>query len=345
MLLLSWHFSNICMYKFHIYQEFQMSLLKRLSLLLFAALPLLIGSSNPIPPEDNPFTFTNFTTFSPGTVVTVNLYLYNNTRAEFKFALLKITDPLSFYSGLSSGYTFDIWGKDKDILLRYTEKVREWSDYIAGSYSYGKGNVTIGKIDEPGIYIVQAIRGEQVAYCAVVVSDNAIVYKNSASQVLAFLTNVKTSEFLKDVKFTLVYNKVTTSILSDKEGLALFNIKGSGNQDFESRPLLAAQTGKETIISNPYFYFGGGGANQLTAYIYTNQPIYRPGQNVFFKAILRERDGNELKNIGGTNFSISVKSPKNKEIYSQTLKSSDLGTRSEERRVGKECRSRWSPYH
>ena len=23
----------------------------------------------------------------------------------------------------------------------------------------------------------------------------------------------------------------------------------------------------------------------------------------------------------------------------------DLGTRSEERRVGKECRSRWSPYH
>ena len=24
---------------------------------------------------------------------------------------------------------------------------------------------------------------------------------------------------------------------------------------------------------------------------------------------------------------------------------SDLGTRSEERRVGKECRSRWSPYH
>ena len=25
--------------------------------------------------------------------------------------------------------------------------------------------------------------------------------------------------------------------------------------------------------------------------------------------------------------------------------SADKGTRSEERRVGKECRSRWSPYH
>ena len=303
-----------------------MSSLKKLSPLLLIALPFLFGSSNPVPPEVDPFTLTNFTTFSPGTIVTVNLYSYNNVGTEFKLTLLKITDPLSLYSSLSSSYSFDIWGKDKEILLRYTEKVKDWSDYIAGNYSYGKGNVTVGKIDEPGIYIVQAIRGEQVAYCAVVVSDNAIVYKNSGSQVLTFLTNVKTSEFLKEVKFTLIYNKVTTSMFADKEGLALFNIKEKGNQDFESRPLLAAQTGKETIISNPYFYFGGSGVNLITAYIYTNQPIYRPGQDVYFKAILRDKEGNELKNIAGTEFSVTVKSPKNKEIYSQTLKSDDLGT-------------------
>ena len=29
----------------------------------------------------------------------------------------------------------------------------------------------------------------------------------------------------------------------------------------------------------------------------------------------------------------------------QALKAFDATTRSEERRVGKECRSRWSPYH
>jgi alpha-2-macroglobulin len=314
------------MYKIYIYQEFQMSSAKILSLLLLISLPFLMGSSNNNPPEDNPFTITNFTTYSPGTVVTVNLYSYNNAGAEFKFALLKITDPLSFYSKLSSSYSFDIWGRDKDILLRYTEKIRDWKEHVAGNYSYGKGNVAVGKIDEPGIYIVQAIRGELVAYCAVVVSDNAIVYKNSGSQVLVFLTNVKTSEFLKNVKFTLVYNKVTTSLLADKDGLALFNIKQKGHQDFDSRPLLTAQTGKETIISNPYFYFWGSGENLITAYIYTNQPIYRPGQEVSFKAILRDREGNELKNIAGTEFSVSVKSPKNKEVYSQALKANDMGS-------------------
>jgi uncharacterized protein YfaS (alpha-2-macroglobulin family) len=326
MLLLFWHFSKFKMYKIHIYQEFQMNPVKRLSILVLLTLPFLFGSSNPIPPVDNPFTLTNYTTYSPGAVVMVNLYSYNNTGSEFKFALLRITDPLSFYSSMSSGYSFDIWGKDKDILLRYTEKVKEWSSYISGQFSYGKGNVTVGKIDEPGIYIVQAIKGELVAYCAVVVSDNAIVYKNSSSRVLAFLTNVKTSEFLKEVKFTLVYNKVTSSMLTDKDGLALFNIKSKGIHDIESRPLLAAQTGKETIISYPYFYFWGGGETLLNAYVYTNQPIYRPGQEVFFKAILRDKEGNELKNIAGTDFSVSVKSPRNKEVYSQTLKPDDLGS-------------------
>ena len=32
------------------------------------------------------------------------------------------------------------------------------------------------------------------------------------------------------------------------------------------------------------------------------------------------------------------------QFYSQTI-IRDITTRSEERRVGKECRSRWSPYH
>ena len=32
-------------------------------------------------------------------------------------------------------------------------------------------------------------------------------------------------------------------------------------------------------------------------------------------------------------------------LHPRTLEAARLGARSEERRVGKECRSRWSPYH
>ena len=32
-------------------------------------------------------------------------------------------------------------------------------------------------------------------------------------------------------------------------------------------------------------------------------------------------------------------------LFSDTIKEPEIEERSEERRVGKECRSRWSPYH
>ena len=37
--------------------------------------------------------------------------------------------------------------------------------------------------------------------------------------------------------------------------------------------------------------------------------------------------------------------PKSEDRYGKLEAYCDLLTRSEERRVGKECRSRWSPYH
>ena len=45
---------------------------------------------------------------------------------------------------------------------------------------------------------------------------------------------------------------------------------------------------------------------------------------------------------GGLNMNSVSFDPK---IKQNTLNGMEMGVRSEERRVGKECRSRWSPYH
>ena len=318
--------------------ELQMNRFKKFPLLFCAiVLPFIVGSSNRVSPEDN-FTLSNYTTFVPGSEVTINLYLYNGINQnppEFSFKLLKITDPIKFYSELNSSYGVDIIGKQRDILLKYTEKVKEWNSIITGRQTYGKGNVSVGKIEEPGIYIIQAMREGLVGYCIVAVTNKAIVYKNSPNQILAFLTDVRTSEFIKEVKFTLVNNKKVISSFTDKEGLVLFKYETGDNPDFENHPLLAAQSGKETIISNPYLYFGN--QKEIAAYIYTNQPIYRPGQVIFFKGIFREEEGNELKNIAGTEFTVTVKSPKNKEVYSGILKTSEIGSISGSFKLGEDA--------
>ena len=51
---------------------------------------------------------------------------------------------------------------------------------------------------------------------------------------------------------------------------------------------------------------------------------------------MRRKDGGCFMNVTGVGSTYNF-------IYN--TKTGKLSTRSEERRVGKECRSRWSPYH
>ena len=51
------------------------------------------------------------------------------------------------------------------------------------------------------------------------------------------------------------------------------------------------------------------------------------------------------RNMTGSDFSEITKSTPEKSLLAKKSKNAGRNNRSEERRVGKECRSRWSPYH
>ena len=290
----------------------------------------LISASSQIPlvNENDDFYLSNYTTFAPGDQVKLQLYSYSQSYRKFDLKLLKIEDPVRFFSLLdqnNSRYSFDIWGKDKALLLKYTRLVKEWSYKPSGNNNYS-GEVSVGKIDEPGIYIVQALRKDRVGYCAVVVTNYAMIYKNNQKEILGFLANSKTGEFIKNARFDLYQNgKLLGSKTSDKDGLMFVNLielGGIENTYFQ----LYGHTGDEVILSDPYIYFNNAQQNYLTAYIYTQQPVYRPGQEVNFKAIFRNKKGNEILNVPDAKFSISVKSPKNKEVYTGEATTNEFGS-------------------
>lgn len=287
------------------------------------------GSTNLKVEENQNFYLSNYSTYAPGDLIKINLYSYSNSSRKFGLKLLKIENPLNFFTLIdhnNSHYAFDIWGKDKTLLLKYTKLIKEWDFRPTGRDNYYSSDVSVGKIDEPGIYIVQAMRDDLVGYCAIVVTNYAMIYKNNQKEILAFIADAKSGDFVKNARFDFYQNgKSLGSKISDKDGLLYVNLsdlKGIQNSNLQ----IFGFTGDEIIINDPYLYFNRTPSEYLTAYIYTQQPVYRPGQVVNFKAIFRNKKGNEIFNSPDLKFDVSIKSPKNKEVYSGQLTTNEFGS-------------------
>jgi uncharacterized protein YfaS (alpha-2-macroglobulin family) len=81
------------------------------------------------------------------------------------------------------------------------------------------------------------------------------------------------------------------------------------------------------------FYFSGNGGeddylsgNSLTSYIYTDRPIYRPAQKVYFKGILRVWGRNGYALVDNKTANVTIEDPNNGKIYQRELPLSSRGT-------------------
>lgn len=280
--------------------------------------------------QDEPqFYLSNYTTFSPEDEITINFNSYRLSGNKITCKLLKIKDIETFFNKLnenSRSYNFDVWSNENELLLNYTTLVREWKTQIQSSSYYN--NLKVGKVNEPGVYILQVLIKNSVAYCPIVVTDKAVVLKNSASKILAYLADAESGKIIKKVKFKFYQGKdLVFEGSPDNEGI-LFK-KSQFNSSESKAVQIFAVTDDETVVYNPYYYFGQQYSDKIIAYIYTNQPVYRPTQEVNFKAIFRKISENELENIPDKKISVSIKSPRNKEVYSGELTTNEYGTLSD----------------
>jgi uncharacterized protein YfaS (alpha-2-macroglobulin family) len=99
--------------------------------------------------------------------------------------------------------------------------------------------------------------------------------------------------------------------------------------------LIMATAGENFAVSDlESFYFGGGGEGDgegggdqnFTGYIYTERPVYRPEQHVYFKGILRKRTDAGYKIPAGKTVSVTVSDQTGANIYEQDLPLSTRGT-------------------
>ncbi|MEJ2598883.1 MAG: Ig-like domain-containing protein [Anaerolineales bacterium] len=173
-----------------------------------------------------------------------------------------------------------------------------------------------------------------------VVSTANAAFKTTSSEALTWLTDLQSGNPVPGVKLS-VYDQdfqPIGSVQTDANGLAYLDQLPAPSDPYKPRYVLAndeeknvfafasSQWGSGVSFSDYGLwssYYAPG--NQPRAYVYTERPIYRPGQPVYFKGIVRIDDDLKYRLPAQKQVVVSIDSYK-ENVYTQTLPLSDFGT-------------------
>ncbi len=148
---------------------------------------------------------------------------------------------------------------------------------------------------EPGFYLLD-MRADGVYYDRwsnrhiVVVSTVNLTLKTNDRETLVWATDLDSGAPLSGLELTAYDYEGTrqSSATTDADGLAVLN--GYVYTVLGDTPFTMGSSEWMQGISPWEFGFEGGGLQSWRAHVYTDRPIYRPGQTVYLRGIIRAED-------------------------------------------------------
>lgn len=244
-------------------------------------------------------------------------------------------------------------------LLNPSQLVSSWRERLPPmEYEYDQRSISLGR-REPGVYLVEAVNGDLSAYCVTIVTDLTMVQKtNGDGEVMVYVVDRKSGAPRDGASVVIAADQKTLATGETAKG-GIFKteieIKKPAEEaaqqpseevdaedDRHGSYLVMAKDGDNFAISDvDSFYFGGGGEGEydrtLTSYIYTDRPVYRPDQKVYFKGILRRRTKNGYEMLEDKTVNVTIEDFNGGKLDEQTLPLSSLGTFSGEVQIPAEA--------
>jgi uncharacterized protein YfaS (alpha-2-macroglobulin family) len=242
-------------------------------------------------------------------------------------------------------------------LLNVDQLVESWRQTLpALENDYDSRMVMIGKRD-PGIYLIEGVNNDLRAYTIAIVTDLAMITKTSPDGgILVYAVDRKSGTPRQNVQVeTIKGMKRLASGTTDSSGIFKAQIQierpkvqpEEHPEDYDPEKE-QSQVGRNDYLTmasyNDHFaisdlepsYFGGGGGaeegdeggggTELLGYCYTDRPVYRPGQKVYFKAILRKVGEAGYEMIGGRSVNVVIEDPNSAKILDKSFPLSAKGT-------------------
>ncbi len=236
-------------------------------------------------------------------------------------------------------------------LLNPSQLVASWRERLSPlENKYDTRMISLGK-QEPGVYLVEAVNGDLRAYTIAVVTDLTMITKTMPGrEMLVYAVDRQSGEPREGASVEVVEGKqVLARGITDRNGLLKAKLakaqarqqnqaqeaeqeaEGEGNDGYLA---MAVWRDQFAISDLPLYYFGilGEGfegdeeSGEVTGYIYTDRPVYRPAQTVYFKGILRRLGENGYEMVRGRTVRVVIEDPNNAKLMEKELQLSARGT-------------------
>jgi alpha-2-macroglobulin len=208
-------------------------------------------------------------------------------------------------------------------LLNSSQLVLRWRQDVPSHFYYERETVPINSLGK-GVYLVEATNGELRAYTIVIVSELGIITKMAPGQILAFAADRRTGAPVSGADIRVWSDaKEQSKQRTDANGLAETSLAQGQYQDVR----IVAVHGDDVAVLTPYSWnLSSNPAEDITGYIYTDRPIYRPGHVVHFKVILRAHGGDTYELPANKPVQIEIQDPSGKSVLQTKLTLSQFGT-------------------
>jgi uncharacterized protein YfaS (alpha-2-macroglobulin family) len=209
-------------------------------------------------------------------------------------------------------------------VLNQQQVVSVWQ-WTVPSHEQWESVTTTIPVGDRGVYLVEATDGRLRAYTIVVITDIAIITKAGQGRLMSFVVDRRSGDPIANIPAKVwIDQKEVASTPTDQQGLVDTTIKDVKPENVA----VLAVNGTEFAINAPGGWNLGDDPNRnLKGYTYTDRPVYRPGDTVHFKTIVRSQTASGYTVPQGQELRLELRDPQTYDvIWTQNVTLSQMGT-------------------
>ncbi len=163
----------------------------------------------------------------------------------------------------------------------------------------------------PGLYVIAAKADNVQRLAWMMVTSLGLVTKNAGGQLLAFATDLKSGVPVASANVS-VYSgsSEVAKAATGPDGLANLTVPTGGG---ENERTVVARSGESFAFVSAYM--SSTDSNGTLIYAYTERPVYRPGQKVYFRGVARKFADEKYAVLAGKPVTVEVRDSRDTLIY------------------------------